>query len=61
MQRPGKFHWDYKTLMRPEHKRTVSDIANFQDTGRFYSIFLGSAIVEMKKIIDEINTELENK
>ena len=54
-----KFNWNYNILMRTENRRIISDVANFHEAGQFYNVFLDRAIVEIQKVIDEINLELD--
>ena len=53
-----KYNWNYKLLSNNKNSKTIASIANFWDSGQFYCLFLNSLIVEMKKVIIEINKEI---
>ena len=53
-----KYNWNYKMLSNSKNSKTIASIANFWDSTQYYCLFLNSLIVEMKKVIIEINNEL---
>lgn len=54
-----KFHWNYQTIQKAGNERIIADLANFWETAHYYCTFLDESILEMKKIIKEIDVEID--
>ena len=53
-----KYNWNYQELSNSKNSKIIASLANFWDPAQYYCLFLNSLIVEMKKVIIEINDEL---
>ena len=53
-----KYHLNYNLLKNNKNLKLIAALANFWDPAQYYCLFLNSLIVEMKKVIIEINDEL---